>query len=138
MKYRYIKNYLGTLQLKVLSLVLLITAPFSVINAQGLVPECSYDAADSVDQCGFNHVLELISNLINFIFLLVIPLAAIIAVSAGFMIIFSGDNASLRQNAKKMAFNFLKGLVVIMAAWLIVATILRALGVSDAYSFLNL
>lgn len=115
-------------------------------SAQGIVPKC-YPRANGVadmsvepggQYCQFEDALQLVSNVINFIFSMVVVIAAVMAVVVGIMYLTSGANASNRSKAKKMVTNFFLGLVIIMVAWFIVATILRVLGVDEAYSLLDL
>lgn len=105
-----------------------------LVSAQGLVP-CGNPGQE---QCQFNHVLELISNVINFVFIMIVPIAAVLFMWWGFRYIISADNAQLRQSLKVYFKNLIIGIVIVLAAWLVIATLLRALGVSEAYVLLKL
>jgi len=116
--------------------------------AGGLVP-CGDSSKPAVDvdgdgvpdealHCDYNFFVLLIENVIDYIFILVVPIAAIIAVVTGILFLTSGGNPSARQKAKKAFGKFFIGLIIIMVAWLIVATVLEILGVDGAYTFLDL
>ncbi len=81
------------------------------------------------DMCTFEHVLQLIENIINFsLNYLFFPLFVIAIVYAGYLLMTSGDNPGKRKQAKEIFINILIGLVVVLAAWLIVKLILVGLG----------
>ena len=88
------------------------------------------------DPCTFTHFIQLAQNLINFIVYLAIPISAIVFAWAGWTILSAGDNAGQRQKAKDMFSKVVIGLFFILAAWLIIRTILAAL-VGDDYSLLG-
>lgn len=97
---------------------------------EGLVP-CQ-------DDCDYNHFITLVERVIDYIFILVLPLAGLLAVITGIMFLTSGGNPAAREKAKKAFGKFFIGLIVVMIAWLLVATILKILNVDGAYSFLDL
>lgn len=78
-------------------------------------------------ECGFNELVILGINIMNFIIVISIPLAAISFIFAGFKLITSAGNEAGMKDAKKILTNTAIGLVVVLAAWLIVKTILIAL-----------
>jgi len=112
--------------------------PFSFGNTPppsgGLVP-CGNPGQEP---CQFKHLLDLISNVVNYVFLLVIPIAAGVFIFIGFRYITSGDNAKLKSMLKGHIGNLVIGIIIVLVAWLAVATLLRALGVPDAYVLLKL
>lgn len=99
----------------------------------GLVP-CN--GAD----CDFNAFLKLVNILINFVlFYMAIPIAAIMFVYAGFLLVTAGEEvASARTKAKSIFWNAFLGLVIAAAAWLIVKTLLSILGYKDTGEFFNI
>lgn len=78
--------------------------------------------------CNICSVFELISNIINFAtFTIAAPLGGLIMAYGGIKMIISGGNESAREegiNAIKAA---IYGLVITLAAWLMVNTVLGAL-----------
>ena len=95
--------------------------PTPIDSNTGLVP-CDGSAENP---CGFDQFLTLINTIVNFIlFVMVVPIAAIIFAYAGFELITSGGETSKREKAKKIFTNVAIGLIVAAAAFLIVKTVL--------------
>ncbi len=124
----------------------LVFAPFTSFaltgTGSGLVP-CSNTpgpAPDYIisDPCDFNAFMELINNLIKYVIILAIPLAAISFAYAGFLLVTAGgESAHAFGEAKGIFTNTLVGLVIILAAWLIIKTILSILGYDAGWIFDN-
>ena len=90
------------------------------------------------DPCTFAHLMELVHRIIRFLlFSVAMPLAAIAFVYAGFLFMFHGDNEAKRSQAKKIFLNVLIGLIIALAAWLIVTLILDALVTKSAFRLLE-
>ena len=84
--------------------------------------------------CGFNHIFDLINNVVDFLlFTLALPLAAIMFAYAGFLFMFSGIQPEQRTKAKKIFGNVAFGFILAVAAWVIVHTILTILGYKGAW-----
>ena len=99
--------------------------PTPIDSNTGLVP-CDGSAENP---CGFDQFLTLINTIVNFIlFVMVVPIAAIIFAYAGFELITSGGETSKREKAKKIFTNVAIGLIVAAAAFLIVKTVLSIVG----------
>lgn len=89
--------------------------------------------------CGFADLINLVNTVIHFIlFDMVIPIAAIMFLYAGFELVTSGGSTEKRGIAKKVFTNAVIGLVIAIACWLIVATILSILGYDGAWIGLKL
>ncbi len=106
-------------------------------NYKGLVPPCNteVDATGSFkNPCGINNLLELINNVINFLlFYISAPLAAILFAYSGFLLLTGGGESGKRSQAKSIFINVIIGFVVAMAAWLIIHTVLMALGYDGSW-----
>lgn len=89
-------------------------------------------------QCTFNDVIAVISNLINYIFVGIVPIATVMFVIIGTQYMLSGGNIELKSLMKERLGNLILGIVIVLGAWLLIATILRVLGVNDAYILLDL
>lgn len=86
--------------------------------------------------CNFSFFIQLIRNVVKFlIFYLAVPLAAISFAVAGVMILTSGGNTGQVEQAKEIFWNVLIGLIVALAAWLVVNAILIGLGAKQLGSF---
>jgi hypothetical protein len=110
-----------------------------VINNGIVARNCGYNLAEGGRPCGFSDIIALIQRIIEYIFVLVLPIAAIVFAYVGWLYITSGGNSGKRDKAKAAMLNLLKGIILIMAAWLIVRTILVTLGAApEIKQFLNI
>ena len=109
--------------------------------AAGLVPPCAEDLVTKECIWGWDQLMILIANVIDFlIFYLSLPIAAIVFAYSGWLFMTSGDNPGKRDQAKSIFWKVGLGLVIAMAAWLIVNTILTSLvnpELLDKYSLLK-
>ena len=120
------------------ALAMIIVGVFSVIPhlvyAQSTIVPCD----GVVVKCGFTSFITLIQNIITFaIKYIIIPVGAIIFAYVGFLFLTSGGSAETRKKAKNIFIKVVIGIVVILAAWLIVSTILTVFGVTDSFRFLK-
>lgn len=84
--------------------------------------------------CGFTQFMGLINTVIHFLlFDMAVPIAAIMFFYAGFEMVTSGGSSEKKGLAKKVFFNAVIGLVLAVAAWLIVRTLLSILGYDGAW-----
>ena len=119
-----------------LTLLILLTPVLSLAYTLGepLVPDCDRSVAE---QCtwGWNELLTLVNNIITFILVyMAVPIAAIMFAYAGFLLVTAGGGgAGARTKAKGIFTNTLLGLVIAVAAWLIISTILSILGYNGAW-----
>lgn len=83
----------------------------------GLVPDCGESG------CGYNDVIQLIQNLINWMIWMSIILAtaSIVYIGVKYLLAGSGD---AKSEAKKMLWNVAKGMFWVLAGWLVINTIL--------------
>lgn len=103
----------------ILSFVLGFTS--SITNAAGLVP-CEGTA------CTWNHLYALVANIINFmVYTLALPLTVIFIVWGGFLVMTAGGSQSRFESGKQAITWAVIGLVVVLAAWLIISLIIQAL-----------
>lgn len=100
----------------------LLTFPSLVFGAvdTGLVgcsgPDCN--------ACSF---VQMISNIIQWLVGILVIIAVLLIVRAGFELVVSQGNPAALTNAKKMMTNVAIGFVIMMAAWTIVDTVIKAL-----------
>lgn len=109
------------------------------VSAAGLVP-CGGYTEEGLDEpeCNFTTFMEMLNDLISWLlFTLAMPLAALMFAYAGFLYLTSGVKPEQREKAKKLIGNIIWGLVIALAAWLIVHTILTSLGVNKEAIFLD-
>jgi hypothetical protein len=79
------------------------------------------------EQCGMKEFIQLIKNVMNFLFLLSVPLSTISFVWVGVMYLTAQGNPSKIERAKGIAWKVLLGFIIICSAWLIVNEITRRL-----------
>jgi amino acid transporter len=117
-------------------LAILIVPVLPSVQAAPLVP-CGITDQEVLDKnqgkgyeqpCDFTDFLTLINNVINFtIKFLAIPIAAIMFVYAGFLLVTAGGGEA-KTKAKTIFSNAVLGLVIAAGAWVIVRTLLQVAG----------
>lgn len=82
-------------------------------------------------ECTFEKLLLLVNKVLRFlIFVIGVPIVTLSFVYAGFLMVTSGGNPSKKDEAKSIIGNATLGLIVLLAAWLIVRTVLLVFGYS--------
>jgi len=96
-----------------------------VVGAQagGLVP-CGGERSDP---CTTEHVSTFANGLINFLITMLGVIAVIVLVFVGFKMVMSRGNEAEWGKAKEMFGNVIIGIIIILAAWLIIDTLLKGL-----------
>lgn len=89
----------------------------------GLVP-CS---GGPDDPCNTNDVVTFTTKIIEFLFTALGVIAVIVMVYAGFKMVISGGDEGAWRKAKELFQNVIIGIILILAAWLIVDTIMKGL-----------
>lgn len=101
---------------------MMLTAP-ALASAAGLVPCGGTGEAP----CTTDFIAPFVAKLIKFLFGALGVIATIVMVYAGFRMVVSAGNESEWTAAKKMFTNVVIGIILILASWLIVDTILQTL-----------
>ena len=99
-------------------LVLFIVFTPILVGAQ-IIPNCS-------PNCGYDDLLKLVNNIIDWIIKISVPVAAGVFAWAGIKYMTTGVSDQ-KAAAKSMLQKVFIGFVFILAAWIIVSTILNAL-----------
>lgn len=95
--------------------------------AAGLLPNCGIiESGKVIKECGYYDLLELVNKVIDWIIMIAVPVAAGVLAWAGFKYMTTGISDQ-KSEAKTIIRKVCLGLVFILAAWLIVGTILKAL-----------
>lgn len=94
--------------------------PIAIALGQGLVP-CSGP------ECDLCSLVSLAHNLMNFLVIVSVIIATIMFMWAGFMYLTHADNPGKRTEGTKIFVNVFIGLIAILAAWLIVDTVMKVL-----------
>ena len=96
-------------------------------------PECNCEAVISESgntvpsAADWGCVLQVVQNSINFLVSASVLLVVIFVVLAGITFMTSGTNAHARESARKRIGNAVVGLLVVLAAWLVVDFIMKAI-----------
>lgn len=121
-------------------ILILVSIPVGVLaqNTQGQFIPCGlYDSASkTLDECDFYDLLKLVQNVLNWLVMVSFSVAIITFSWAGFILLTSGGNVAQKDKAKKMLWSIVKGFAIILAAWLIVRTIVNTLlvpGIGDRF-----
>ena len=103
-----------------ISIVMLIIMVPLAVTAQGIVP------CEGPD-CNFGDLFQLAHNIIGFLVLISIPLAAIAFAWAGFLYLFSAGDQGKIKTAHGIFLKVGIGLVIVLGAYLLVDVIMRGL-----------
>ena len=101
----------------------------SFAAGSGLVPCTGAD-------CHISDLGELVNRIITFLIAISFPLAAVMFAIGGFTLMFSGGNQGKIDTAKSLMKSSVLGLLLVLFAYLIVKTLLSALGLGGEYSWL--
>jgi len=106
----------------------MILSPFlNIAHAAGLVP-CG---TLTTSRCEFQDVFKLIENVFNFIVMdLATPLTALLIVIGGLMLVLSAGSPGLVSQGRQMIIWSIVAWVLIFTSWLIIKTVLIAIGYS--------
>jgi len=109
---------------KIKSLILLSTFHFLLFSnrasAAGLVP-CGGSGENPCNWCFFG---ELFSRVVDFIMKLVFPLAAVMIVVGGAMIMTAGGSSGRFEKGKEMITGAVIGILVALLSWIFIDTII--------------
>ncbi|MCC2630672.1 MAG: hypothetical protein K0S38_481 [Candidatus Paceibacter sp.] len=90
----------------------------AIVGNNGQVLEC---------ECGFKDVIAELKKIINFIFLLALPVTVIAIAISGIRILFSMGKPGEMVRARKMLMSVIIGFLYVLGAWLLVYTIVSYL-----------
>ena len=91
-------------------------------QTRGIVPIVPCNTADT---CNYNALITGVQRLLSFLITAASIIAVVLFVYAGFLLIFSGGNPSKRDRAKEIFWNTIVGFIIVISAWLIIATVLK-------------
>lgn len=100
--------------------------PISYIWSAGVSPPSIVPVCEG-DNCDFQDFLQLLDNIFNYIVLIAVPLASVAIAYAGIILVTARDDSGKRNEAKGILWAAILGLVIVLAAWLIVNTVLGSL-----------
>jgi len=110
-------------------ILFLLLVPVATLFADGIVP-CG---GAGEDPCDFNYALILVNNIINFLlYTFAVPVATVMFAYAGWLFLSAAGDSGQVTRAKSITWSVVVGLVIALAAWLIVNTITSSL-LSDEF-----
>ena len=110
-------------------LLFLLLSPLVVAaDDDGLLP-CGPGTGEACNIC---HLFELIDNILEFVMFKFVPvLAGLMLVIGGIWFYFSGASEENKRRAKAILTSVVIGIVLVLAAWIIVNTILVETGIVE-------
>ena len=124
--------YLNNMKKIIFNIFLLsmLAAPFFVAaQTTGLVP-CG--AQGGLPTCGVVHIFALIANIVKFLlFTVAVPLCALAITYGGIKIAMYSTNPGAKDEGKKIIINAAIGLLIALASYLIVDTIIKVFTEKD-------
>lgn len=94
-------------------------------------------AGNKAPNCGWNDFTNLINTIVQFIVFFSASIAVLGFVYAGFTYLTSFGNSGKIEQAHHMFKMILIGLFFVLCGWLLIATILKTLGVEGSFSLIN-
>jgi|SRR3990167_7654667 len=109
----------------VLTLVLVVSPVLSSAAESSepfkIIPTCAND------DCGFYDLLALINNIVDFVIMISLPIAAGVIAWAGFNMMMDAGNGSKRKESIEMIKKVMIGFAIILVSWIVVSTLLGVL-----------
>jgi len=106
--------------LPVLALIALMLVSPELTSSAGLVPCSGTD-------CNSCSVVSLANNLLKWLIGVLFVIFAIMVAASGFGLVTSGGNEAAKTAAKSRIFNAIIGIILVLAAWLLVDTVMRGM-----------
>jgi len=99
---------------------------FSILIAEAALVPCG---TSTTPPCTWCHLMQLVKNIINFMMYLVFPLAAIMIVIGGIMIMTAAGSTERVAKGREIVTAAVTGLLIALLAWLIIDTIIGIIAV---------
>ena len=96
------------------------------VQAVQIIPDCDPSLPPSQEgACGADKLIILAKNFIKFLLYITIPLAAIMIVWGGFIIMTAGGSEEKVKKGKTIITGTVIGVAIALGAWLIISTITK-------------
>lgn len=116
------KNFFKGLSFVAIAFILVL-APLDTANA---VPYGGFLTCDGTD-CSFCNLIDMVNGIVVWLFGIIFLIFAVLLLVAGFGLVTSGGNQTALDAAKTKFQNAIIGLIIVMASWLLIDTIMRGL-----------
>ena len=103
----------------------------TVTYASGTMLASTTENCNVVGSCNLCDALQVFKNIVNILFTIAIPLAVALIVYGGIRVMTSGGSEQNISEAKNIITSALIGLVIALAAWVIVSVILSVIAQSS-------
>ncbi len=111
--------------LATISVFVLLVLPFFV-NAQGMPKQIVPETCNQPGGCqSICDIVTLAQNVLNTGIFIAVVLSAILFAYAGFKLLTAGGNTEVYAQGKRIFGNVLIGLIIILAGWIVVDTLMR-------------
>jgi len=99
--------------------------------------DCGQVVEGNLDECDWNDFLQLMSRIMKYIIFISASISVLMFAYAGFLYLTAFGEMGKVEQAHKIFSTTITGVIIIMLAWLIVATILKGLQVAPEFSILQ-
>lgn len=135
----------SSVYLLLFAVAVILFVPAVSLAADPIVPSCNTTIGDIpnpngqgthkgfTDPCGWNHLVKLGKNLLDFMIYIAVPIAAICFAWAGWLYLSARGNPGQISKAHGIFLNVTIGLVIVLVAWLVVDQIMKALVETGSY-----
>ncbi len=100
-------------------------------------PEGVATSSSDYDPCTITDLFELINKLVNFLIFVALFISIIVFMYAGVLYLMSTDKSDQTKRAKEMMLKTVKGIIVILIAWVLIYSALNLLGLKEEYNYLG-
>jgi len=122
-----IKTLISILTILIFVIPILSIAADEIVPCGGHIFNEKGEIIGEQPACGYDQLILLVKNIINWIIKISSPIAAGVFAWAGIKYMISGASPSQKSEAKEMMRKVLIGFILILSAWLIVTSILNVI-----------
>ncbi len=115
--------------LNVISLFFVLTVPaFAQVTAESMVGDTGdgFVPCDGPD-CNFCHLIVMVNDIVDFTVMMAVIIGTIMLAVIGFKLVIAKGNPAALNQAKQLIINFFIGMLLVLAAWTLVDTLLKVL-----------
>ena len=114
--------------------LLLFFSPFAHAQLPVVLPDCKPELPPSnPNSCNIPKFFQLMNNVMEWLVIIVTPIAGVLIIWGGILIMTAGGAPGNIERGKSVIRGSVVGLVIAFGAWIIMRTILEALGVNSAF-----
>lgn len=126
MNNKFLKNSINFYKFLLLFFLILPSIVSAAILPK-ILPACDPALPPNQDGCGIPEFIQLIKNIINFLTIIVFPIAAGVIIWGGIVIMTAGGSTERAGKGRKIIWAAVIGVAIALGAWLIINGIYLAL-----------